>query len=141
MFGFGKTGFVVANEIIKDDECELKWVLRKSQKNEGEYASHLHGYEFEQGKIYSISQIDPDTFFKENYVDVIIDFSASSAVDTYKNAARYRITSYNVCYTKLLRIRSAVPDVSGLPLKCSSMISISASGTIFCSTLDTSIRT
>lgn len=89
MFGFGKTGFVVAKEIIKDEECELKWVLRKSRKNEGEYASHLHGYEFAQGMIYSISQIDPETFFKDNFVDVIIDFSANSAVDTYKHAARF----------------------------------------------------
>ena len=102
MFGFGKTGAVVANEIIKDEECELKWVLRKSKSCEGEYASHLHGYDFEQGKIYSISSINPDSFFKENYVDVIIDFSASGAVDIYKHAARFgtRIVSAISKYEK-----------------------------------------
>lgn len=102
MFGFGKTGSVVANEIIKDEECELKWVLRKTFKNEGEYASQLHGFDFKQGRIYSVTHIDPGSFFKENAVDVIIDFSSSSAVDTYKNAARYgtRIVSAISKYEK-----------------------------------------
>lgn len=91
MFGFGKTGAVVANEIMKDEECDLKWVIRKSKSNEGEYASHLQGFDFDEGKIYSIGSISTDSFFKENYVDMIIDFSASSAVDTYKHAARYGV--------------------------------------------------
>ncbi len=102
MVGFGKTGSIVANEIIKDDECDLKWVLRKSSDNEGDYASHLFGHDFEQGKIYSISKINPEVFFKDNSVDVIVDFSASSAVDIYKHAARYgtRIVSAISKYEK-----------------------------------------
>jgi 4-hydroxy-tetrahydrodipicolinate reductase len=102
MFGFGKTGAVVANEIMKDEDCELKWVLRKSLTHEGEFASHLQGVGSDQGKIYSIDSINPDTFFKENYADVIIDFSASSAVDIYKHAARFgtRIVSAISKYEK-----------------------------------------
>ncbi len=102
MFGFGKTGAVVANEIMKDEECDLKWIIRKSQNNEGLYASRLQGFEFDQGRIYSIGSINSDFFFKENHVDVIIDFSASSAVDTYKHAARYatRIVSAISKYEK-----------------------------------------
>lgn len=89
LFGFGRTGSVVANEIIKDIDCELKWVLRESVKNEGEFASRLLGYEYEEGKIFSLHDIDFDHFFEENKVDVIIDFSASSAVNEYKNAVKY----------------------------------------------------
>ena len=74
LIGFGKTGSVVANEIIKDEECTLKWVLRKSTEYEGGYASKYLGFEREEGKVYSISNIDQNTFFKDNKVDVIIDF-------------------------------------------------------------------
>lgn len=102
MFGFGKTGSFVAQEILKDVNCTLKWVIRKSTRNEGEYASRLLGLEQQSGKIYSIGSIDTNTFFKENYVDVIIDFSANSAVESYKNAARYgtRIVSAISKYAK-----------------------------------------
>lgn len=89
MFGFGKTGSVVAQEILQDDVCDLVWVLRKSKRNEGEYASRLLGFESKKGRIYSIDSIDKDVFFKDNYVDVIVDFSASSAVESYKPAAAY----------------------------------------------------
>ena len=106
MFGFGKTGSVVAQEIIKDDACELKWVIRKTTKNESEYASRLMGFEYEQGKIYSLSSIDFDQFYKDNYVDVIIDFSVTCAVNIYKNAAKYgtRIVSAISNYDKTHRM-------------------------------------
>jgi len=102
MFGYGRTGSVVAGEILKDDACELKWVLRRTHSHEGEYASRLQGFDFNQGRIYSIGSISPETFFKENMVDVIIDFSVNSAVDIYKHAARYgtRIVSAISKYEK-----------------------------------------
>ncbi len=87
MFGFGKTGCVVAQEIINDEVCNLSWIIRRSSKYAGTYASHLFGHDFDQGRIYSVDSIDTATFFKENPVDVIVDFSASSAVSHYKNAA------------------------------------------------------
>lgn len=89
LFGFGRTGSVVANEIIKDKNCELKWVLRKSKKCEGEYASRLLGHEHAAGRILSYNSIDCNKFYEDNKVDVIIDFSAASAVDEYKNAVNY----------------------------------------------------
>lgn len=89
LFGFGKTGSVVANEIIKESDFELKWVVRKSSLHEGEYASRHLGYDYDEGKIYSLNNMDLDLFFKENYVDVIIDFSASCAANEYKNSAKY----------------------------------------------------
>ena len=89
MFGFGKTGFSVAQEIIKDDVCQLEWVIRKSDKNEGEYASRICGMDRDEGKIYSISSIDKEEFFHDHQVDVIIDFSVISAVEIYSNVAIY----------------------------------------------------
>lgn len=87
MFGYGKTGCVVAQEILNDKVCHLAWVVRKSRKHEGEYASHLMGYDYEEGQIFSIDDIDPTTFFREHPVDVIVDFSSNSAVSYYKYAA------------------------------------------------------
>lgn len=117
LFGFGKTGSTVANEIIKENECELKWVVRQSSIYEGEYASHYFGYEHNEGKIYSLKNINLNKFYQENRVDVIIDFSASCAVEEYKNAVKYgtrivsAISSYNnedLKHLKELSKRSAV---------------------------------
>lgn len=102
LFGFGKSGYFVAQEIIKDEACDLKWVLRKSKKHEGEYSSRLLGFEFDSGLIHSVDSIDRDTFFKDNHVDVILDFSGRSAVEIYENAAQYgtRIVSAVSKYDK-----------------------------------------
>ncbi len=87
LFGFGRTGSIVAQEIIKEEGLKLSWVIRKSEENEGEYASHLLGFHHKEGKIYSAEHIDFDTFYELNRVDVIIDFSSISSVKEYKNAA------------------------------------------------------
>ncbi len=89
LFGFGKTGSVVANEIIKDSGCELKWVIRKSSIHEGTFASRHLGFDHDEGLIYSMNNIDFDKFYSENRVDVIIDFSSASAVDEYKDAVKH----------------------------------------------------
>ncbi|NLA87888.1 MAG: dihydrodipicolinate reductase [Clostridiales bacterium] len=89
LFGFGKTGSIVAKEIIESPDCHLKWVVRKSRKNQGEFASHLLGIEQDEGRIYSAFNTDLDQLFNESRVDVIIDFSASGSVEEYKDAAKY----------------------------------------------------
>lgn len=89
LFGFGRTGSTVANEIINDTGCDLKWVIRQSDVNVGEYASHLLGHLHEEGLIHSLHNIDFDRFYEENKVDVIIDFSNSCAVKEYENAVTY----------------------------------------------------
>ena len=102
LFGFGRTGSIVANEIIKEEDFELRWVLRKSLKNEGDFASRLFGFEHSEGKIFSIKHVDFDRFYDENMVDVIIDFSKSSSVPQYENAAEKgtRIVSAISHYSK-----------------------------------------
>lgn len=101
LFGFGRTGSVVAHEIIREDDMELRWVLRKSLKNTGEYASNLLGCEHDEGRIFSVHDIDISRFFIENPVDVIVDFSASASVNEYCYAAKkgIRIVSAISHYT------------------------------------------
>jgi 4-hydroxy-tetrahydrodipicolinate reductase len=91
LFGFGRTGSSVAQEIISDEGFELRWVIRKSVKDEGKFASRLLGFHHDEGKIFSIEHIDFEKFFEENMVDIIIDFSDSSSVNEYKKAPQYGI--------------------------------------------------
>jgi 4-hydroxy-tetrahydrodipicolinate reductase len=86
LFGFGRTGQVVANEFIKDNHFDLCWVVRKSSKQHFKYASNLLGYEYKKGQIFSISDID-DNFYRENHVNIIIDFSDTKGVYNYIAAA------------------------------------------------------
>ncbi len=90
MFGFGRTGAMVAQEMINAPDSELVWVVRKSNRHAGEYASRLQGYDYDEGLIHWVDDID-DIFFHSYPVDVIIDFSASETVRLYKNAANYGI--------------------------------------------------
>lgn len=87
LFGFGKTGRVVAQEIMNDRDLYLSWVIRKSHIDEGSYASYFFGLKSRQGKIFSASSLNFDTFYRDNPADVIIDFSSSAAVDEYRKAA------------------------------------------------------
>lgn len=86
LFGFGRTGSSVANEMIKEPGSELIWVVRKSTRHNGEYASRLQGLDYNEGLIHWVGDID-DGFFKRYPVDVIIDFSTSQTVHLYKKAA------------------------------------------------------
>jgi Dihydrodipicolinate reductase len=86
LFGFGKTGKIVANELLNNDKICLQWVVRKTNNDYHKYASHLLGYEYNAGKIHSIDDI-ADDFFINNPVEAIIDFSNSSGVNLYKKAA------------------------------------------------------
>lgn len=86
IWGFGKTGKIVANEFLNDAAFSLQWVVRKSNVDHHKYASRLLGHEYDAGKIFSSIDINDD-FFSNNPVDAIIDFSNSKGVQLYKNAA------------------------------------------------------
>ncbi|NCB51861.1 MAG: dihydrodipicolinate reductase [Clostridia bacterium] len=87
LFGFGRTGSIVAKEIIKDPDCELRWVIRKTKSPNKLWASRLLGFDHDEGQIFSFLEAGADGFFSDNKVDVIIDFSASGAVSEYMPAA------------------------------------------------------
>jgi 4-hydroxy-tetrahydrodipicolinate reductase len=86
LFGFGRTGSMVAREMIDAAHSELVWVVRRSNAHAGEYASHIHGFSHEEGMIHWLEDVDR-SFFERYPVDVIVDFSASQTVHIYKLAA------------------------------------------------------
>ena len=87
LFGFGRTGRVVAEEVICNPHYNLAWVIRKSNKHAGEYASDFLGNKSKQGKIYSGQSLNFNNFLKDNHVDVIIDFSSAESISRYRAAA------------------------------------------------------
>lgn len=88
LFGFGRTGKLVAAEIIKEPHCNLEWVIRSSHENEGGSASDIIGLQARQGKIISKESLaEWPNFFEENPVDIIIDFSDKSGYHIYQKAA------------------------------------------------------
>jgi len=86
IFGFGKTGRLVTNEFLQDRNFDVVWVARRTLKDHYKFASHLLGYEYERGAIYSIADID-ESFFKNHFVDIIVDFSSAKGVYSYQAAA------------------------------------------------------
>jgi 4-hydroxy-tetrahydrodipicolinate reductase len=89
-FGFGKTGKVVVNEFLGNRLFVLSWVVRRGNDDHHKYASRMLGHEFDAGKIFSGEDIN-DTFFLENPVDIIVDFSDSKGVYLYEKAAKIGI--------------------------------------------------
>jgi 4-hydroxy-tetrahydrodipicolinate reductase len=86
LFGFGRTGSMVAREMIDAPDSELAWVVRRTNAHAGEYASHLHNFSHKEGLIHWLEDVDKD-FFERYPVDVIVDFSSSQTVHVYKPAA------------------------------------------------------
>ncbi|MFL9482477.1 4-hydroxy-tetrahydrodipicolinate reductase [Chitinophagaceae bacterium LWZ2-11] len=86
LFGFGKTGKHVAQEFLSDDHFELVWVVKRTPEHNGKFASKLLGHEADKGVIHSLDKVD-DNFFKNNPVDVLVDFSGSHGVRYYEKAA------------------------------------------------------
>jgi len=88
LFGFGRAGHDVAEEIINDPDCTLVWVVRKSQEKNHKFASDFLGHPNDpQGEFFCMEEaMDPD-FFKKNPVDAIIDFSSPQGLYEYARAA------------------------------------------------------
>lgn len=90
IFGFGKTGRMVADEFFKDGMFDLEWVVRRTHKDNHKYAARLLGYEVDDAPIYSVDEISP-AFFQNNTVDIIVDFSSARAHSQYASAADFGI--------------------------------------------------
>jgi len=84
LFGFGRTGKLVAEELIHEPNIELVWVIKKSPNPEPAFAGQVLHLYVDEGPIYSIDDLS-ETFFKEKPVDVIVDFSTSAAIQEYKD--------------------------------------------------------
>jgi 4-hydroxy-tetrahydrodipicolinate reductase len=100
LFGFGKTGRMVAKELLQDELIELVWVMRRKVILEEKYASRLIGINENKGIIVSKERLT-HSFYDEYPVDVIIDFSDASA---YKN--------YTIPASRGIKIISAISHYS-----------------------------
>lgn len=90
LFGFGRTGKLAAAEIIKDPDCVLRWVVRSSRRSGGRFASRLLGLRGNSGLIVPLRRAAQPSFLSKEPVDVIIDFSAASALSHYGQEAASR---------------------------------------------------
>lgn len=90
LFGYGKTGSLVAKEIASDNELSLEWVCRKKIPSGFTYASHALGFDQEFAPFVAASQINSE-FLKKNPVDFVIDFSSGQTVKAYQLLADHGI--------------------------------------------------
>jgi 4-hydroxy-tetrahydrodipicolinate reductase len=94
LFGFGRAGRAVATVLLQSEEANLCWVIRKSTTLQHRSVPEFLGIESkEKGLILPKDEWPPQKLFKENPVDVIIDFSSPEAVLSYgKEAAKNGIS-------------------------------------------------
>lgn len=119
LIGFGKTGKIIAQELINEEDVYLEWVLRKSPTESGEYAGHLLGLHKEEGMIHCMTGLDMDAFFAGHPVDIVIDFSNHETINLYHAAIRkykYKLISAisNYPEPELAWIKSLSNDISVL---------------------------
>ena len=82
LLGFGRTGSLAAKEIIQDSSLNLKWVCRKRCSEEIKFASQALGHKSEFAPFIMHEELTKD-FLAANPIDVLIDFSSSTAVECY----------------------------------------------------------
>lgn len=83
LFGFGRTGSLVAKEIVNDSELSLEWVCRRRVPENLIYASHALGYDANFAQFVSFKDMT-SSFLKSHPVDVMIDFSSPAASSGYQ---------------------------------------------------------
>jgi len=111
LLGFGRTGSIVAKEIVNDPDLDLKWVCRNSIPTNLKHASHALG--FDRSFAPFISKENLNTYFlRNNPVDLIIDFSSA-------NGAKF----YNLMADSGVKIVSAISNYSLAEIKTLNIVS------------------
>lgn len=82
LFGFGRTGSMVAKEIVNDPEMSLEWVCRKNVPANLNYTSHALGFDDNFAPFVSSDQLN-QKFLEKFPVDIMIDFSSNVACSAY----------------------------------------------------------
>ncbi|MFA6152201.1 MAG: dihydrodipicolinate reductase C-terminal domain-containing protein [Chitinophagaceae bacterium] len=91
LIGFGKTGKAVASVILQNQELSLEWVLRQSTLLDHRSVPEFLGFESDEpGLMYSNETIGIEALLDQHPVEVIIDFSSSTGIYTYGQAAADR---------------------------------------------------
>ena len=90
LLGFGRTGSLVAKEIVNDSELELSWVCRNHIPENQKFASHSLGYDEGFAEFIDSSRLN-DAFLKYKPVEIVIDFSAGVSSTHYQLFAQHGI--------------------------------------------------
>jgi 4-hydroxy-tetrahydrodipicolinate reductase len=90
LFGFGRTGQLVAREVLNDAGLDLAWVVRRSSTGDGTTAGELLGHARADGPVLSVDGFhDRVTRASLELVDVVIDFSGAAGVGAYEALAGF----------------------------------------------------
>ncbi|WP_409477685.1 4-hydroxy-tetrahydrodipicolinate reductase [Pseudobdellovibrio sp. HCB154] len=120
LFGFGKTGLLVAQELAKDSDFNLKWVMKKNVNPNTLYASHSLGYTEKFAPFVSVDMFC-ENFLKANPVDIVIDFSVGGSTKLYSILAARgvkvvsAISNYSAQEIELIKIASQQTAVLASP--------------------------
>jgi 4-hydroxy-tetrahydrodipicolinate reductase len=87
LLGFGRTGSVVAKELVNDPGFDLRWVCRRNIQSNFMFASHALGFD-EGFAPFVLPEAVSAVFLKDNPVDVLIDFSSHHAAEMYERFAK-----------------------------------------------------
>lgn len=90
LLGFGRTGSIVAKEIVQDLDFDLSWVCRRAIPENQHFASHSLGFDKNFAPFVAVKNLNSQ-YLKENPVDLIIDFSTGSACQLYDLFASHGI--------------------------------------------------
>jgi 4-hydroxy-tetrahydrodipicolinate reductase len=90
LIGFGRTGSLVAKEIVSDPELSLKWVCRRHIPPTISYSSHALGFDDSFAPFVASNNVNAE-FLQKNPVDLIIDFSSSESANLYDTLANANI--------------------------------------------------
>lgn len=88
LFGFGRAGKAVAEELIKDGQVELTWVSRRVLDSSiGSVSEALQLDAVPQGQFIATSGLTATQLFQQYPVDFVVDFSGEASIDYYGQAA------------------------------------------------------
>lgn len=116
LLGFGRTGKLVAKEIVSDSYLSLSWVCRKTTQTKLLYASHSLGYDESFAPFVSFEQLTTE-FLRKSPVDIIIDFSsgaASSAYNLIASSGVKIVTAISKYSEKELRLVSSAANKTAI---------------------------
>ncbi|MEA9356282.1 dihydrodipicolinate reductase C-terminal domain-containing protein [Bacteriovorax sp. PP10] len=87
LLGFGRTGSIVAKELVSDPALSLEWVCKRTISKELLYASHSLGFDKKFAPFISEDKMNKP-FLDKNPVDIVIDFSSSNACKLYSEISK-----------------------------------------------------
>ncbi|HEX6592907.1 MAG TPA: dihydrodipicolinate reductase C-terminal domain-containing protein [Moraxellaceae bacterium] len=87
LFGFGRAGKAVAQELIRDEQIDLVWVARRNNDLLHSHAGVMLGMDVEQGELLAMDEKSAEQIFREHPVDFVVDFSGEDTLSYYGRAA------------------------------------------------------